>query len=1047
MTTPRELLAQNASQSQLSSFFTDKVGLVSVKSYGALGDGTTNDTAAIIATKAYAATNGLVSIYFPHGAYVVNAGTGALLAGFFLWGDNSTFIGDAITVNQIGTNITEYITHLTGLIDTPASYTGQSGKVLSVKNTEDVIEFVDLRDTFYTETEVDGLNTAQTNALNAHKTSTDHDGRYYTEDEIDTLDGANVKKTGNQTVAGVKTFSSSPIVPTPTTDMQASTKKYVDDKDVAQTSAINSTTDGSSGADRTGVTTIPTLAGGTVQAVLESAKARFDDIAEINVNVEVANTHVGADEQTYATLPARLDAMDTATAAYKADIATVSIKRYPRLDGETHDIPRINRAITYLSSLGVKAKLLFDSEEYILIPMIPEAGDTSANANYKRIRLRNNVDLVGIPGETIFKVSDNNPIYNTIVEDEWPPYTPTKNVKIQGITFDENVYNNTNQIDAVINNQKYIITSYRSENLTIQNCKFICNGISGICFRIGLQYIGDEINIGEFPHENFQFLNNEIEFIALANQVYYDNTFLVLLGQNSEVKGNKFKSIREDTNHTSGENTAIEIAGKNIECMDNTINDYHLGVDVNCLGLYSGDRNLKVSENIIHDCGRGIGIWSGAGQILNGVLISKNDIILNEPMYATRTTRSTRSGICFSNHTTNSVGSFKAIKLLKNRISMSDVSRDYLLTLAYPGVYVYNLDFDASFNGLYLGGSALSSIDGITASENEFNNLPTPSIWVGLDTNITNLDISKNQSLNCGYGQRSAVFTYRKNIENASIEKNKFIDTGSPTINGDKKHSFSGAFINVKVKDDIEFVLNGAYKTSGDIVRDGLVLANKIVNGNFVNATQWGNVASTLAALDNTLSVTATGTAASARVYQVSSIATAVGKKVFVKAKVRVTNALCKKIEIWATNPTLTVTHLMTVKVNPELNKWYDVSQILTIPNTFPENVYIQFVQTYADSATANGKVMQLQKVLVLDLSVSYDSGYEPESPILNSLIDSYFGSWFDAGSGIGGVSRVGVTALRPTVKSVGLPYFDTTLGKPIWWDGVNWKDSAGAIV
>jgi len=36
--------------------------------------------------------------------------------------------------------------------------------------------------------------------------------------------------TGDQTVAGVKTFSSSPIVPTPTTDYQASTKKYVDGK-------------------------------------------------------------------------------------------------------------------------------------------------------------------------------------------------------------------------------------------------------------------------------------------------------------------------------------------------------------------------------------------------------------------------------------------------------------------------------------------------------------------------------------------------------------------------------------------------------------------------------------------------------------------------------------------------------------------------------------------------------------------------------------------------------------------------------------------------
>lgn len=38
-----------------------------------------------------------------------------------------------------------------------------------------------------------------------------------------------VATTGNETIAGVKTFSSSPILPTPTTDMQGATKKYVDD--------------------------------------------------------------------------------------------------------------------------------------------------------------------------------------------------------------------------------------------------------------------------------------------------------------------------------------------------------------------------------------------------------------------------------------------------------------------------------------------------------------------------------------------------------------------------------------------------------------------------------------------------------------------------------------------------------------------------------------------------------------------------------------------------------------------------------------------------
>jgi hypothetical protein len=36
--------------------------------------------------------------------------------------------------------------------------------------------------------------------------------------------------TGNQTAAGVKTFSSSPIVPMPTTDYQAAPKKYVDEQ-------------------------------------------------------------------------------------------------------------------------------------------------------------------------------------------------------------------------------------------------------------------------------------------------------------------------------------------------------------------------------------------------------------------------------------------------------------------------------------------------------------------------------------------------------------------------------------------------------------------------------------------------------------------------------------------------------------------------------------------------------------------------------------------------------------------------------------------------
>jgi hypothetical protein len=49
---------------------------------------------------------------------------------------------------------------------------------------------------------------------------------------------AQVELAGDQTIAGVKTFSSSPIVPTPTTDLQVVNKSYVDNAGSGDTFAI-----------------------------------------------------------------------------------------------------------------------------------------------------------------------------------------------------------------------------------------------------------------------------------------------------------------------------------------------------------------------------------------------------------------------------------------------------------------------------------------------------------------------------------------------------------------------------------------------------------------------------------------------------------------------------------------------------------------------------------------------------------------------------------------------------------------------------------------
>ena len=62
--------------------------------------------------------------------------------------------------------------------------------------------------------------------------------RIITVESLTTVLNGYVATTGNQTIAGVKTFSSSPIVPTPTTGTQVANKEYVDSKPTLPTGAI-----------------------------------------------------------------------------------------------------------------------------------------------------------------------------------------------------------------------------------------------------------------------------------------------------------------------------------------------------------------------------------------------------------------------------------------------------------------------------------------------------------------------------------------------------------------------------------------------------------------------------------------------------------------------------------------------------------------------------------------------------------------------------------------------------------------------------------------
>ena len=79
---------------------------------------------------------------------------------------------------------------------------------------------------------------------------------------------------------------------------------------------------------------------------------------------------------------------------------------------------------------------------------------------------------------------------------------------------------------------------------------------------------------------------------------------------------------------------------------------------------------------------------------------------------------------------------------------------------------------------------------------------------------------------------------------------------------------------------------------------------------------------------------------------------------------------------------------------------------------------------------------------------VDYAQQYQDQ---LNNALRLYFGQVDNITQALT-IPDSGVTADRPINTTliklqIGQYYFDTTIGRPIWWNGTNWINAAGTIV
>jgi hypothetical protein len=191
----------------------------------------------------------------------------------------------------------------------------------------------------------------------------------------------------------------------------------------------------------------------------------------------------------------------------------------------------------------------------------------------------------------------------------------------------------------------------------------------------------------------------------------------------------------------------------------------------------------------------------------------------------------------------------------------------------------------------------------------------------------------------------------------------------------------------------------------------GNTYKNIIVNGNFAGGTTgWTGQNSTNTASNGVLSNTGNGANAYPQTYQSTNTAIVTGKKIFVRAKARVratSNSLTLQIAGSGGGSVLSSPALN----NPTVDAWYSISYIFTLTDQIG-NVRLNIVHTYPDATTANGKVMEVQEVMAIDLTaLGLDA-------LTVDQCNQRFPSWFDGTK----------STLSTRLKSVGKNLFDGVL-------------------
>lgn len=160
-------------------------------------------------------------------------------------------------------------------------------------------------------------------------------------------------------------------------------------------------------------------------------------------------------------------------------------------------------------------------------------------------------------------------------------------------------------------------------------------------------------------------------------------------------------------------------------------------------------------------------------------------------------------------------------------------------------------------------------------------------------------------------------------------------------------------------------------------------------NSDFTSTDGIATFGASVAVANNVMTITGSGSASNPNAgFNLLNIPT--GKKIYMRVWARVLNDVCQKITIRSES-----TETSAIAANPVNGQWYELATVRTKTGALESAMNMSMTHTYADSATASGKTMEVKWAVAINLTDDFEAGSEPTADYTNLMLKIFPEKYF----------------------------------------------------